>query len=120
MAKTPIKTLLALVLTFFMAGSDLAAYGIFHVTSNTVHVDLQFTINLFSSIRNDEVALTARVRINGNLVGDGIDIAFYYSHNGGEWTHFTTKTTNRGGIARTTYTIAAIGTYDFRAEVSSI
>jgi len=119
MPKTPMKTLLAILLLLCVVGSDLAAYGMFQVTSNVVHVDMQFTITLSSSVRNGEVSLTARVRINGNSVGDGIDIAFFYSLNGGEWTHFATQKTNRGGIARATYTITSIGSYDFRAAVSS-
>jgi len=113
------KTLLAIVLLLCVVGSDLVVYGMFQVTSNIVHVDMQFTITLFSSVRNGEVSLTARVRINGNSVGDGIDIAFFYSLNGGEWNHFATQKTNRGGIARATYTITAIGSYDFKAAISS-
>ena len=119
MQKTPVKTLLAFALLLCIVGNDLAAYGMFQVTSNVVHIDMQFTITLSSSVRNDEVSLMARVRINGNSVGDGIDIVFFYSFNGGEWTHFATQKTNRGGIARATYTITAIGSYDFKAEISS-
>jgi hypothetical protein len=100
-----------------MAGGGLAAYGMFFVTSNIVHVDMQYTVDLTISGQNN-VRLTASVTQNGNPVR-GIDVAFYYSFNGGDWIYFATSTTNGGGFARASYRITGNGVYDFKAMVSS-
>jgi hypothetical protein len=63
--------------------------------------------------------LTARVRQNGNPVGAGISVDFYYSFNGGDWIYFANGATNRGGVARATYRVNANGAYDFKAIASS-
>lgn len=103
-----------------ISGSSLAVTGLILVSSNIVHVDVQYTVNLSASVSNSVVRLTAGVRYNGGPAGAGINVDFYYSFNGGDWTHFATETTNRGGIARATYTITANGAYDFNAMVSFV
>ena len=120
MLKTTKKTLVAVVLLLCISGSGLTAYGMFWVTSNIVHVDMQYSVELSISGSNRAVSLTARVRHNGNPVGAGINVAFYYSLNGGIWTYFTTQSTNRGGVAHATYTATANGAYNFKAIVSSL
>jgi hypothetical protein len=120
MLKTSRKSLLALVLLLSIAGGGSATYGMFWVTSNVVHVDMQYTVALSVSVSNRVVSLTARVRNNGKPVGAGVNVAFYYSLNGGDWTYFTTQSTNPGGVAHATYTATANGAYEFKAIVSSI
>jgi len=119
MLKTTKKTLVALVLLLCISESGLAAYGMFWVTSNIVHVDMQYSVELSISGSNRVVSLTARVRHDGNPVGAGIKVDFCYSFNGGDWTYFATEATNRGGVARATYGVSADGAYDFKAIVSS-
>jgi hypothetical protein len=102
-----------------MAGGGLAAYGMFFVTSNIVHVDMLYTVDLSASGSRNVVTLTARVRQNGELVGAGINVDFYYSVNGGDWTYFATEATNRNGAARATYRVTGNGAYDFKAMVGS-
>jgi hypothetical protein len=120
MLKMSGKSLLTLVLLLCIAGSSLVAYGMFWVTSNIVHVDMQYTVVLSSSASNSVVSLTARVRNNDKPVGAGINVAFYYSLNGGIWTYFATQSTSRGGVAHATYTVTANGAYNFKAIVSSL
>jgi hypothetical protein len=120
MLKTSRKSLLTVALLLWIAVGGLAVYGMFLVPSNVVHLDIQYTVFLSVSASNSKVSLTARVRFNGNPVGAGINVDFYYSLNGGDWTYFTTQSTNRGGVARATYTVTAIGAYDFKAIVSII
>ena len=96
-----------------MTGGSLAAYGMFLVTSNIVHVDMQYIVDLTVSGKNN-VRLTASVTRNGSPVR-GIDVAFYYSFNGGDWIYIATSTTNPNGIARANYRITANGAYDFKA-----
>lgn len=101
-----------------IAGSSLAGYGTFWVTSNIVHVDVQYAVALSYSVRRNRVSLTAAVTNNGSPVGAGINVDFYYSLNGGDWTNFTTVPTNHRGVARATYRITVDGEYDFKAVVS--
>ena len=109
---------MAIVSLLCIAGSSLACYGTFWVTSNIVHVDVQYSVALSYSVRRDRVSLTASVTNNGSPVGAGINVEFYYSLNGGEWTNFTTVPTNHRGVARATYRITVDGEYDFEAIVS--
>lgn len=99
-----------------IAEGSLAAYGMFWVTSNVVHVDMQYTVALSYSVSKSHVSLTATVTNNGRPVGAGINVEFYYSLNGSDWTYFTTKTTDQRGVARAIYKITVNGEYDFKAE----
>jgi hypothetical protein len=116
MLKTSRKPLLVVALLLCIAGVSLAAYGMFWVTSsNTVHVDVQYTVDLSSSVSGSNVTLDALVRRNGAPIA-GIGVDFYYSVNSGvNWTYFATQTTAASGIAQAIYTITANGGYDFEA-----
>ena len=107
---------MAVVLLFCIVGGSLAAYGMFFVSSNIVHVDMQYIVDLRVTGRNN-IMLRAIVSQNGNPVS-GIDVAFYYSFNGGDWIYFATSTTNRNGVATASYRITGNGVYDFKAIVS--
>ena len=108
--------------TFFiaLAGASLATSGLIVITSNIVHVDVEYTVLLSASASNTNIMLTARVRFNGNPVGAGINVNFYYSLNGGDWIYFATEATNRGGVARVRYTATIEGAYNFTATVSLV
>lgn len=114
------KQLLVFALFLFLAGSSLATSGLILVTSNIVHVDVEYTVLLSASNQNTRILLTARVRFNGRPVGAGINVDFYYSLNGSDWIYFATEPTNRGGVARVTYTVTIDGDYNFTATVSFV
>ncbi len=114
------ELLLVAILSLCIIGSGLTACGMFWVTSNVVHVDAQYTITLSTSGSKNVISLTARVRYNGNPIGEGINVDFYYSLNGGNWTYFATQPTNRGGVARTTYRTTVNGNYEFKAKIANI
>jgi hypothetical protein len=111
-------------LLFFLllciAGASLATNGLIFVTSNIVHVDVEYTVLLSASASNTKISLTARVKFNGTPVGAGVNIDFYYSLNGGEWIYFATEATNPGGIAHVIYTATVEGAYNFTAKVSFV
>ncbi len=117
MLKTLTKPLFVVVILLCLVGTWLTACGMFWVTSNIVHVDIQYTVELsVSGGRN--VVLNAKVKLNGASVGAGINVDFYYSFNGGDWVYFATDATNGGGNARATLRIMANGAYSFKATVS--
>jgi hypothetical protein len=109
------KPLLAVVLFLCLTGAGFAAAGVILVASNIVNVNVQYTVSLSVSAANSVISLTARVKLNGNPAGSGINVDFYYSLNGGDWTYFATETTNSGGIARVRYTATSSGAYEFSA-----
>lgn len=98
----------------------MATSGLILVTSNVVHVDVEYTVSLSVSASSTAILLTARVRFNGNPVRGGINVDFYYSLNGADWIYFATETTNRGGVARVTYAVTVDGTYNFTAKVNFV
>ena len=112
------KTLLLFLLFLCIAGASLATSGLILVTSNIVHVDVEYTVLLSASASNTRILLTARVRFNGTPVGAGVNVDFYYSLNGGDWIYFATEATNAGGIAHVRYTATVDGAYNFTATVS--
>jgi len=109
------KPLLAVVLFLCLTGAILTAAGVILVASNIVNVNVQYTVSLSVSATNNFVSLTARVRLNGDPAGSGINVDFYYSLNGGDWTYFATETTNSGGIARVRYAVTSNGVYESSA-----
>jgi hypothetical protein len=111
------KLVVLIVLFLCLVGSCLMAYGTFWVTSNMVHVDIQYTVDMSISRGGRNVVLNAKVSLNGAPVGAGINVDFYYSFNRGDWVCFATDFTNGGGNARATYRITANGSYDFKAVV---
>lgn len=106
------------VVCLLLVGGSLAAYSLFWITSNTVHVDIRCTVVLSFSASDSDVSFNAVVRNNGRPAGAGINVDFYYSLNNGNWTHFATHPTNRGGVANARYTVTANGGYDFKAVAS--
>lgn len=119
MLKVPRKPLLVVVLLLCVAGSSFVAYSMFWVSSNVVHVDMQYAVNLSaSSIAGSTITLSATVTNNGSPVTPGIGVDFYYSLNGGNWTYFATQYTGAGGVAQATYLVTANGGYDFEAIVA--
>ncbi len=115
--KVSIKSLLVIVLLLCVVGDCLIACGMLFVTSNVVHVGVQYTVALSHSVTNSQVALTAVVRNDGKAVA-GVNVAFYYSLNNGDWSYITSQSTNRGGVAHAKFIISANGAYDFKAIVS--
>jgi hypothetical protein len=114
------KSLVRVVLLLCLVGSALTVYGKFLATSNIVHVDIQYTVELSRSGGGRNVNLNARVSFNGSPVGAGVNVNFYYSFNGGGWVLFASDTTNGGGNAHASYRIIVNGSYDFRAVVSGM
>ena len=112
------KSLLTIATLLCIAGSTLAGYGMFQVASNIVHVDIQYAVDLIISVSKNRATLTATVTNNGNPVGAGINVEFYYSLDGGDWIHFATVSTNHRGVAHTSYRFTVDGVYDFEAIVS--
>lgn len=112
------KSLLVVVCLLCIAGNSLAGYSAFMVTSNIVHIDIQYAVTLSYSVSRNHASLTATVTNNGNPVGPRISVEFYYSINSGDWIYFTTESTNNRGVARTRLTLTTPGNYDFRAIVS--
>jgi hypothetical protein len=108
---------LAVILLLSIAGSGLAAYGVFWANSNVVHVDVQYAVTLATSVNRGEITLTATVTNNASPVGAGINVDFYYSRDGGTLTYITSQLTDSNGIAQATYTLKGNGAYDFQATV---
>jgi len=115
--KTYRKPLLIIAIFLCLAGSSLTAYGLLYAQSNVVHVDMQYTAVLTSSIAGSEITLNAAVANNAAAVGAGISVDFYYSLGGGEFTYFATGLTNTAGVAQAKYIVTQNGGYDFRATV---
>jgi hypothetical protein len=114
------KPFAAFTLFIALAGASLVTSGLIVISSNIVHVDVEYTVLLSASASNTNILLTARVRFNGSPVGAGINVDFYYSLNGGDWIYFASETTNHGGVARVRYTATIEGAYNFTATVSLV
>jgi hypothetical protein len=112
------RKLLVVALLFCIACSSLAAYGMFQVGSNIVHVDIQFAVALNVKVSRTRVSLAATVTNNGNPVGAGIDVEFYYSLDGGDWILFATQSTNSRGVTGTMFLLTSDGEYEFKAITS--
>lgn len=113
------KTLLRIVLLSSLATTLLAVtYATIFIASDPVHVDAAYQVDLTHSVADSNVTLDVAVSNNGNPVGAGYVVDFYYSVYGSEWTHFDTQTTDASGLAQSTYAITANGSYDFRAVVT--
>lgn len=111
----PSRESLLVVVLLLMMGGHLAVHGMFWVTSNTAHVDMQYTVTLSAAVSDSVVSLTAAVRNDGRPAGGGINVGFYYSVNSSDWIHFATQPTNRGGVTHARYIVTANGAYDFKA-----
>ena len=113
------KALLCIALFSCLAVSlSVVTYGMLFIASNSVHVDVQYGVNLTHSVVNSEVTLNTAVFNNGNPVGAGHIVDFYYSVDESEWTYFDTQITGDLGLAQSTYVIKTNGGYDFQAIVT--
>jgi len=113
------KTLLCIALFSCLAVAlSAVTYGMLFVASNSVHVDVQYEVGLTHSIMDSEVTLNAAVSNNGNPVGAGYTVDFYYSVDGSEWTYFDTQITDDLGLVQSIFVITTNGSYDFRAIIT--
>ncbi len=113
------KGILVVTLLVCVLGGSLAAYGYIFVTSNSVRVEMQYGVTLSTvSVVDSTVTLNAAVTNNGSPVRAGINVDFYYSLNGGDWTYFASDLTDTGGVAQAIYNVTIPGGYDFRAIVT--
>lgn len=117
MMKNSRKLFLTVVSLLCVAGVAVAiTAGMIFITSNVTHVEIQYTVTLSSSVVDSEITLNAEVKNNGNPVGAGINVDFYYSVDGGtNWVYINYQPTDTAGVAQTIYTATANGGYDFRA-----
>lgn len=119
MLKTSRKPLLVAVLLLCIAAGGFAAYSYLFVTSNVVHVDVQYVAALTASVTGSTITLDAAVTNNAVPVGAGLNVDFYYSIDAGvTWTYFASQLTDSGGMAQAIYTVTVNGAYDFRAVVT--
>jgi hypothetical protein len=118
MLKMHRKPLLIVALLLCIAGASSAAYCYLFVTSNTKHVDMQYKVDLSTSVTDSSITLNAAVTNNGILARAGITVDFYYSLGGGPWTYFATQLTDAAGLAQATYTATTNGGYDFEAIIT--
>jgi hypothetical protein len=114
------KTILRVAILLCVAGILLTiTFGAIFIVSNSVHVDVQYSVNLSHTVKDSVVTLNAAVSNNGNPVGNGYIVDFYYSVDGGaNWVHFDSRLTDVTGVVQTIYTATTNGGYDFRAIAS--
>lgn len=102
-----------------MAGGSLTTYGYLFAESETIHVDMQYAVNLSTlSVVDSTVTLNAAVTLNGSPVRTGINVDFYVSYNEGDWAWFASKATDANGLAQATYIVGGVGGYDFKTIVT--
>jgi hypothetical protein len=110
------KTLLRIVLLSLLAAALLAVtYATIFIASDSVHVDVEYQVDLTYTVQDTLVTLDATVSNNGNPVGANYVVDFYYSVYGSNWAQFDTQTTDASGHVQSTYSITANGSYDFQA-----
>jgi hypothetical protein len=113
------KLLRVAILLCAAAAITAVTCGMIFVSSNWVHVDIQYSNVLSMSVTDSAVTLTATVTNNGNAVGAGYNVDFYISTDGGTtWGYFATELTDSSGIAQVVYTAISNGGYDFSATVT--
>jgi len=111
------KTLFRIAVLLCVAGALLTiTYGMLFIASNSVHVDVQYLVDLSHSVMDSEVTLDAIVSNNGDPIGNGYIVDFYYSiDSGANWIYFDTQITDDTGTVQSTYILTENGSYDFRA-----
>jgi hypothetical protein len=110
------KTLLRIVLLSSLAiALSAVTYATIFIASNSVHVDVEYQVDLTITVQDTLVTLDATVSNNGNPVGPNYVVDFYYSVYGSDWTQFDTQLTDDSGQVQSTYSITANGSYDFQA-----
>jgi hypothetical protein len=113
------KSLLLILSMLCVVGSCFVAYGLYWVSSDPLHVDLQYSVVLSNpSVTGSKITLNAAVTYNGSPVGAGLNVDFYYSLNGAAWANFDSKTTDAGGVAQSVFDSTTNGSYDFMATVT--
>jgi hypothetical protein len=113
------KALLCIAIFSCLAVSlSAVTYGMLFIASNSVHVDVQYGVDLTYLVVDSEVTLNAAVSNNGDPVGAGYAVDFYYSVDGSEWTYFDTQITGALGLVQSTYVLTTNGGYDFQAIVT--
>jgi hypothetical protein len=112
------KTLLCIVIFSCLAVLSAVTYGMLFISSNSVHVDVQYEVDLTYSVVDSEVTLNAAVSNIGSPVGAGYTVDFYCSIDGSEWTYFDTQITDDLGFVQSTYVLTTNGGYDFQAIVT--
>jgi hypothetical protein len=109
------KSLLLILSLLCVAGGCFVAYGMFWVSSDPLHVVVQYSVTLSNpTITGSQITLNAAV----NPVVAGFNVDFYYSLNGGAWTYFDSKPTDAGGIAQSVFVANQNGAYDFMATAT--
>jgi len=110
------KTLRIILLSSLGAAALLTvAYAAMNIGSNTVHVDVDYQVALSYTVTGATVNLDAVVSNGASPDVGGIVVEFYYSYYGSTLTLFDTQTTDASGLAQSTYSITANGSYDFQA-----
>ena len=114
------KKLLRVAISLFAATALITVTcGMIFINSNTVHVDMQYSNTLSSSVTDTAVTLTATVTNGGVPVGAGYNVDFYVSADGGAvWANFASVSTDSTGVAEVVYTATVNGGYDFYATVT--
>ena len=120
MIKNSKKTILRLTFLVCLAGVLLTVtYGMLFISSNSVHVDVQYSVDLSHLVVDSEVTLDAIVSNNGNPVGAEYTVDFYYSvDDPANWIYFDTQITDVSGAVQSIYILTDNGEYDFRATVT--
>ena len=103
-----------------LAGALLTVtYGMLFIASNSVHVDVQYSVDLSHLVVDSEVTLDAVVSNNGNPVRAGYNVDFYYSVDSGTtWIYFDSQITDNSGAVQSIYVLTDNGGYDFQAIVT--
>jgi len=78
------KFLIVIALLAVVVASGIA-FALFYVTSNVVHVSMNYTVNLSTTVSGSVVTLAARVEYQGNPQG-AMTVNFYESPDGSAWT----------------------------------
>ena len=114
------KTLLRIAILLSLAGVFLTVtYGALIITSNSVHVDIQYEVELTHSVVDTEITLNAEVSNNGSPVGEGYIVDFSYSvDDGTTWVWIDSQPTDPAGFAQTIFVAPTNGGYDFQAVVA--
>jgi len=113
------KALLVAVLLLCVGAVSLVAYGYYFVTSEPVHVDMQYAVALeIVSVVDSNITLRAIVTNNGLPVRPGLVVDFYYAVDGSDWIYFATGLTDEGYVAQAICTATHNGGYDFKAIVT--
>lgn len=117
--KIPRKSLLVLPFLLCVVGFSISAYAFIYASSNPVEVDLKYDVGLSASVSGSKVTLTAIVTNNGVSVGEGIQVDFFVSADGGvTYYDLAYAYTDAEGSAEVIYNAEYNGHFDFYAMAS--